>query len=154
MSKPRPIHREIRSIPDDAEPSFSYEQESFMAAREDDVEDEFHRRLAGNRRESSGSHGGGGSSFWRTTSDNKTEGAAGVVQTPSFSSMNMNKSETTPRAKERKSSGLLGAALQSHAQNGELHEEVSKRVGSSLSDFVEVDSNVLLTTPFTFFFLP
>jgi hypothetical protein len=175
-SRPRPIsnnlhHREIRSTPDDAEPSFSYEQESFMAqdrAHEsaDDVEDEFHRRLAqqqsGQRRESSGSHSGGGSSFWRSsTSESAPQG-------PSFSSVNLNSNSShtatntnintsyhtkntstnhnttnnnnisnsntsannsnrkadATTAKERKTSGLLGAALQSHAlsEGGSLHE--------------------------------
>jgi hypothetical protein len=110
MSKPRPIHvlaREIRSSPDEAEPSFSYEQDSFLAAKEDDAEDEFHRRLGGSsRRESSGSQGG---SFWRTTTaDNKNEG-------PSFSSMNMKPDPV----RERKSSGLLDTALQSHEDDAE-----------------------------------
>jgi hypothetical protein len=160
-SRPRPIHnphREIRSTPDEAEPSFSYEQESFLAVannREgDDVEDEFHRRLAqqqsGQRRESSGSHGGGGSSFWRT------QVAENAQQGPSFSSANLNASNNSSRntsnptttnnsnsnnkstnstnskgdvttARERKTSGLLGAALQSHAlsEGGTLHESVS-----------------------------
>ena len=166
-SRPRPIHnnlhhREIRSTPDEAEPSFSYEQESFMAqdrAHEgaDDVEDEFHRRLAqqqsGQRRESSGSHSGGGGSFWRSsTSESAPQG-------PSFSSVNLNSNTATANkansnasnnnnsnsthnssnnkstnnnnskgdittARERKTSGLLGAALQSHAlsEGGTLHE--------------------------------
>jgi Leucine-rich repeat (LRR) protein len=130
----------------------------------DDVEDEFHRRLAqqqsGQRRESSGSHSGGGSSFWRSST------AESAPQGPAFSSMNLNSnsSHTAPAtntshhtkntsthhstttnsnnsahkstmnytksngefttAKERKSSGLLGAALQSHAlsEGGTLHE--------------------------------
>jgi Leucine rich repeat len=58
MSKPRPIHsvhREIRNQPDPAEPSFSYERESFLAAtldREEQVADDFHRKLAGSYRRS------------------------------------------------------------------------------------------------------
>lgn len=173
-SRPRPIHnnlhhREIRSTPDEAEPSFSYEQESFMASASnhegaDDVEDEFHRRLAqqqsGHRRVSSGSHSVG-SSFWRST---VAENAA--QQGPSFSSANINgypnnnhhtftkspnattsnntnnnnnsnhssthnsnhnansKGDNVTTARERKTSGLLGAALQSHAlsEGGTLHE--------------------------------
>ena len=70
-SRPRPIHqppREIRSTPDETEPSYSYEQKSFLPKSEDEVEDEFHRRL--------NSRG----SFWRDSSS-----AVG----PSFSSMNM-----------------------------------------------------------------
>jgi hypothetical protein len=58
-SKPRPIHqlhRELRSTPDEAEPSYSYEQESFMAQREDEHEDAFHRNYPLNRRDSTGSH--------------------------------------------------------------------------------------------------
>lgn len=48
MSKPRPIHtihRDLQDTPDDAEPSFSYERQSFLATQEEDMEDEFHRRL-------------------------------------------------------------------------------------------------------------
>lgn len=48
MSKPRPIHqlhRDLRLIPDEKEPSHSYEQEGFLGQAEDFVEDEFHRRL-------------------------------------------------------------------------------------------------------------
>jgi hypothetical protein len=172
MSRPRPIHhlhREIRSTPDEAEPSFSYEQESFLAAREEDVEDEFHRRLAQqgtSRRESSGSQGAGGGSFWRSASEN----ASGVPQGPSFSSVNLaahanagtgsntnnnsnnnNSNNNTNNnntnnsnnnnsssnnnnhkgepitVKERKTSGLLGAALQSQGlSQGTLHEAVSE----------------------------
>jgi Leucine-rich repeat (LRR) protein len=185
-SRPRPIsnhlqHREIRSTPDEAEPSFSYEQESFLAqdrAHEgaDDVEDEFHRRLAqqqsGQRRESSGSHSGGGSSFWRSSTD--------AQQGPSFSSVNLNssshtasdtntsnhtkntstnhsttnnnnssnsnnsthntntnrKADATITAKERKTSGLLGAALQSHAlsEGGTLHESWNSGNGNMNSN--------------------
>lgn len=71
-SKPRPIHqppREIRSTPDDTEPSYSYEQESFLPKSEDEIEDQFFRRL--NSREN----------FWRSSDG----GSVG----PSFSSMNM-----------------------------------------------------------------
>ena len=49
MSKPRPIHtmhRTLRETPDEAEPSSSYEQESFLGRAEDEMEDEFHRRLS------------------------------------------------------------------------------------------------------------
>ena len=131
MSKPRPIHsahRDIRSSPDEAEPSYSYEQELTLGRDQvDDVEDEFHRRLAGNsssnnRRDSHGSSnsviGGtssglmaGAGSFWRTD-------APGWQQGPSFSSMNMKPSTDTVMVNERKSSGgLLGAALQLHSQS-------------------------------------
>ena len=111
MSKPRPIHRphrELRSTPDDAEPSYSYEQESFLGGREIDVEDEFHRRLAaGSRRESAGSHGAAsGNSFWRTSDST-------ISQTPNFSSMSLK--AQTDTAVERKSVGLLGEAMRSQA---------------------------------------
>jgi GTPase SAR1 family protein/Leucine-rich repeat (LRR) protein len=48
MSRPRPIHtihRDIQDAPDAAEPSFSYERQSFLATQEEATEDEFHRRL-------------------------------------------------------------------------------------------------------------
>jgi hypothetical protein len=79
MSKPRPIHklhRELNVQADEAEPSFSYEQESFLMGKEEDVEDEFHRRIDSTRRDSGGS-------FWRTT------GSSGDLAAPSFSSMSM-----------------------------------------------------------------
>ena len=74
MSKPRPIHsapRLLRETPDEAEPSYSYEAETFLGREEDDVEDEFHRRLASNRlaREGNGTTGGASGSFWRTDMD-------------------------------------------------------------------------------------
>lgn len=117
MSKPRPIHninRELRSQPDDAEPSFSYEQESFlMGAKEEDVEDEFHRRLQSSRRDSGGS-------FWRTNSN------SGEFAGPSFSSMSMKQRQdsvgTTNGASasvgagggggDRRNNGRLGVSLQ------------------------------------------
>lgn len=104
-SKPRPIHssatatsavsRDLRETPDEAEPSYSYEDSAFMGGLEDDVEDEFHRRLAITSRQPAVV---GGSSFWRTD----------VPTLP-----------TQPvTLKERKSSGgLLGAALQLHSQS-------------------------------------
>lgn len=130
MSKPRPIHsihRDIRITPDEAEPSYSYEQELTLGRDQvDDVEDEFHRRLAGssssNRRDSHGSSSNaaasvasgsvlGAGSFWRTDTP-------GWQQGPSFSSMNMKASTDTVMVNERKSSGgLLGAALQLHSQS-------------------------------------
>jgi hypothetical protein len=108
MSKPRPIHhidRELCSQPDDAEPSFSYEQESFLVgAKGEDVEDEFHRRLQSSRRDSGGS-------FWRTNSN------SGEFAGPSFSSMSMKQRQdstgaSTTSVNERKTSGRLGVALQ------------------------------------------
>eukprot|EP00934_Nitzschia_sp_Nitz4_P003673 Nitzschia sp. Nitz4//scaffold115_size69933//47363//53133//NITZ4_006008-RA/size69933-snap-gene-0.86-mRNA-1//-1//CDS//3329533517//3663//frame0 len=59
-SKPRPIHtlpRDLRETPDEAEPSYSYEDHAFLSSSLDNVEDEFHRRLAGSTR---GSNSGGG----------------------------------------------------------------------------------------------
>eukprot|EP00980_Cylindrotheca_fusiformis_P020082 scaffold7161_cov133-Cylindrotheca_fusiformis.AAC.5 len=48
MSKPRPIHtihRVLSDTPDESEPSFSFERQSFLTTQEEDIEDEFHRRL-------------------------------------------------------------------------------------------------------------
>ena len=61
-SRPMPIHhlkRDLRSAPDEAEPSYSYEQESFLAQKEDEVEDAFHRKnnIHFHRRDSAGSTG-------------------------------------------------------------------------------------------------
>jgi hypothetical protein len=132
MSKPRPVHSapNIRSIPDEAEPSYSFEYELTLSRdRVDDVEDEFHRRLAGpssgTRRGANGSSsvasggggvgvgsgsvtgGGGAGSFWRTDT-------SGWHQGPSFSSATLKPITIN----ERKSSGgLLGAALQLHSQS-------------------------------------
>ena len=82
-SHPRPIHqppREIRNAPDETEPSFSYEQESFLPKSEDEVEDEFHRRLTG-------------TNFWR---------GGGGGEGPSFNSMSMKQQQ---QQQERTSSG-------------------------------------------------
>ena len=108
MSKPKPIHtthRPLRETPDEAEPSFSYEQESFLAQSVDDLEDEFDRRLHISNRRASGGNGnnnnhsssssnlqqiqqqqslssslggGGPGSFWRTI-DGAPSPDAGVV---------------------------------------------------------------------------
>lgn len=87
-SKPRPIHtlhREIRTIPDEAEPPFSYEEPGFLSSRAEAAEDEFHRRISsGNNnhhhhhhqyRGSNSSNNSGaynkdvshGTSFWRSS---------------------------------------------------------------------------------------
>lgn len=87
-SKPRPIHqphREIRSTPDDTEPSFSYEQESFLPKSEEEIEDAFLAQL--NSR----------SSFWRSS------GSEGVG--PAFSSMNMKQQRSEGTSENRGSSG-------------------------------------------------
>lgn len=122
-TRPRPIHlpgREIRSVPDDNEPSYSYEEKSFLAAgKEQDVEDEFHRRLHGSR------HSGG--SFWRTASNS----SAGE---PAFSSMNMKRSESV--VDRQKSTGRLGVALQLHANvngNGTVNEQAVEVSQQSVS---------------------
>lgn len=117
MSKPRPIHvlhRELQTAPDAAEPSLSYERESFLNDNIEDAEDEFHRRLQTNRRDSAGPSAG--ISFWRSSSDAKPS-------VPSFSSMQLNE--------KRNSSGLLGTALS--AQASETISEVTERVGNSIS---------------------
>lgn len=102
-SKSRPIHnlhRPLVSTPDEAEPSYSYEQESFLGGREEDVEDDFYRRLgAGSRRESSGSQAGA-SSFWRSSKE-----ADASERGPSFSSVNMD-DEQIVTVKERTGSAL------------------------------------------------
>ena len=123
-SRPRPIHfpRALRSTPDEAEPSFSYEQESFLGGKEDLVEDEFHRRLAGSRRETSGAGGPGssGNSFWRTSTD-----SSATSQSPSFSSVTFK--GKTDNVKDRKGSSLLAAAIESgdSFSNGNDRDHVS-----------------------------
>ncbi len=107
-SKPRPVHtlsRDLRETPDEAEPSFSYEDTAFMGGLEDDVEDEFHRRLASTGKQPPVV---GGSSFWRT---------------------DMPTLPTQPvTLKERKSSGgLLGAALQLQSQSDYIMNGVRDR---------------------------
>lgn len=87
-SNPRPIHqphREIRSTPDETEPSFSYEETSFLPKSEDEIEDAFHNRL--NQR----------SSFWRSSNNSE----------PTFSSMNMRQQQQQREAvtESRNSSG-------------------------------------------------
>jgi len=86
-SRPRPIHqppRELRSTPAETEPSYSYEQESFLPKSEDELEDEFYRRLNSSSSQK-------GNAFWRTSSD-------GVG--PSFSSMNMKQRSNSGEGEE------------------------------------------------------
>lgn len=113
MSKPRPIHlipRAIQAVPDEAEPSFSYEQESFLSTKEEDAEDEFHRRLAaGSRREYSG-----GTSFWRTTTNTSNgENSSSSSQGPYFSSVSISAklaggSEPNSSARADRQPGIMG----------------------------------------------
>lgn len=99
MSNPRPIHRELNDEADEAEPSFSYEQESFLMGREEDVEDEFHRRLNSTRRDAGGS-------FWRTS------GSSGELAGPSFSSMSMKqRQDSTASLSEKKSTARPGVSF-------------------------------------------
>ena len=138
MSKPRPIHtmhRDLRDTPDEAEPSFSYEQESFLGREEDDMEDEFHRRLASTARvrESSGgmvsgpgdTGGGGGSrsSFWRTTSDSTWQGTPDRLRQKSAELSHSPPPPDVPRRESyggrRASGGLLGAAIKHHSNQEE-----------------------------------
>lgn len=124
MSKPRPIHtlhREIRTSPDESEPAFSYEeQRTGFLHREDEVAEDFHQRYAvhsksrrdsggGNSNASAGGNGTstGGGSFWRTSEAGSTG--------PAFASVHMNsgKDQYTSNS-ARKSTGVLGAALESH----------------------------------------
>jgi hypothetical protein len=101
MSKPRPIHtlhKPLRESPDESEPSFSDEEKSYRAQKEEDAADEFHRRFAGtgamNRGEdgattpSSGTGGGGsgGSSFWRTDATPNWRPTGGVARSTSAGS--------------------------------------------------------------------
>ena len=98
-SKPRPIHitRPLRSAPDEAEPSFSYERDSYLGGKEMDVDDEFHRKLAGTRRETSGS------SFWRSSTSSDASG-------PPLSSVNI---QGKSNGQSKKQSGIA-EALQPH----------------------------------------
>jgi len=123
MSDARPIHQidpELCSQPDDAEPSFSYEQESFLVgAKEEDVEDEFHRRLQSSRRDSGGS-------FWRTSS------SSAEFAGPNFSSMSMKqRQDSTTSVSERKTSGRLGVALQMQTPEQNDSNKSAKKIKDS-----------------------
>lgn len=104
-SNSRPIHnlhREIRSTPDEAEPTFSFERESFLASPELEKEDEFLRRLQSNHKHTAS--GGGGGSFWRSSSAESSQ--------PVFSSAVQHSAvNIRSEAKKNKSAGLLSAAL-------------------------------------------
>ncbi|GKY97822.1 hypothetical protein MPSEU_000740300 [Mayamaea pseudoterrestris] len=124
-STPRPIHnlhREIRSTPDEAEPTYSFERESFLlASPELEKEDEFHRRLQHATHKTTGGGGGGnvnaantainsgGGSFWRSSSAESSQPlfTSAVQHTPTRTSNNTVNIET----KKSKSAGLLSAAL-------------------------------------------
>ena len=124
MSKPRPFHtlpRDLRSTPDEKEPSHSYEQESFLGGKEVDVEDEFHRKLAaGPRRE-------GGNSFWRTSTAGESS------QTPSLMSVSLRK-EKTDSVKERTS--LLSGAMQQYESPGQSDRMHSRNGSDSVREHV------------------
>jgi len=130
MSNPRPIHnlnRDLRQSPDDAEPSFSYEDSAFLLRGEEHVEAEFHRRLQRPRGGGGGSGEGGSGSFWRTSE-------APVPQWPGVAAggsapIGIEKITTV---KERKTSGgLLGAALQLHSQSDATSDRDSTFISPS-----------------------
>jgi hypothetical protein len=139
MSKPRPIHsspRVLRSTPDEAEPSFSYEQESFLGDKEVDVEDEFHRRLAGSRRETAHSSGIG-QSFWRNSTTSSAGEGSASSQAPLFSSVSISAKNDSMR--EQRSSGVLADSMQS--SYGEMDETDASRdhvsfMHSQVQDYV------------------
>lgn len=105
-SRARPIHqppREIRREPDETEPSFSYEQESFLPKSEDEVEDEFHRRLTG-------------TNFWR-----------GGGEGPSFNSMNMKQQEERGSSGEADESATPRSVVTVGSPNALLPSSVSEK---------------------------
>jgi hypothetical protein len=141
-SRARPIHqlhRPLRDTPDEAEPSYSYEQESFLAQKEDDVEDAFFQKQKMNRRDSSGSQGsannhlykdgskgsngtaaaaGAGGSFWRMeqlqNSGQSPHGRSAVLASPSQPgrTRNLGSNQLKKAANGSASAAsLLGAAL-------------------------------------------
>lgn len=101
MSQPRPIHqppREIQSQPHEAEPSLSYERDSFLLDKGDKEEDEFHRRSQlSTRRETGGN-------FWRRS------GSSGDFAGPNFSSMSMKERQESAGEKQ-KYGGKPGSTL-------------------------------------------
>jgi hypothetical protein len=120
MSNPRPIHiphRPINEKADEAEPTFSYEQDYFLMRKEDDVEDEFHRRLNSGKQ-------GTGVSFWRTSSSVDLAG-------PYFNSMNMNQRQDNSISSGEKRSGSrsnLPLLLQSSHLQTTFEQEISVRL--------------------------
>ena len=139
-SNARPIHnlhREIRSTPDDAEPTYSFERESFLASPELEKEDEFHRRLQASYKGTGGGGGGGtgapaiggGGSFWRSSSAESAQ--------PVFTSAVQHNGTSIVRsgansneAKKNKSAGLLSAALLD-GNNKNTNESCSTTVSAS-----------------------
>lgn len=129
MSKPRPIHRihrEIRSTPDEAEPSFSYEreQETYLQnQKEADVEDEFHRRSSHPRNKNNGERGfssnkfhNSGTPFWRPTAssaDSDNEDTAAVDRAPSFTSVQI---ETVKGQQPRQVSALSSSLRSTNSE--------------------------------------
>jgi hypothetical protein len=121
-SKPRPIHtltREIREIPDQSEPSYSYEDDAFGGDLVVDKEDEFHRRMAVTNPKRDSAGGGG-------TGSGSSVGGSNVAGSGNFWRTDI--APTLPSKpvtlKERKSSGgLLGAALQLHSQSSTISDD-------------------------------
>jgi hypothetical protein len=127
MSNSRPIHnlhREIRSTPDEAEPTFSFERDSFLASPELEKEDEFHRRLQQTTYRGGGGGGGnnsssnvGGGSFWRSSSAESSQPLfTSAVQHNSIGS-NIIQNGDVSEVKKNKSTGLLSAALLDGSKN-------------------------------------
>jgi hypothetical protein len=128
--------RDLRGEPPAEELSFSYEEHSSGSYyREEDVEDEFHRRLAAanHRRESAGSSnhasnisnssvpGAPSNSFWRTSSNETSE--------PAFSSVNIRSSNS----QNKNSGSLLSAALQERTEGNSSDYQSVRSAIESLS---------------------
>mmetsp|Transcript_25487 Transcript_25487/g.29118 ORF Transcript_25487/g.29118 Transcript_25487/m.29118 type:complete len:339 (-) Transcript_25487:35-1051(-) len=131
MSQPRPIYQppqEIQSEPQEAQPSYSYEQKIFFSDKGDKEEDEFHRRLQSTKRESSGN-------FWRRS--NSTGEFAG----PSFSSMSMKQRQENVGENQRtlSKSGLSLKAL-STGQN-----DKSKLSGRTIKESMIIKESKKIT---------
>ncbi|KAL3924001.1 MAG: hypothetical protein SGILL_001313 [Bacillariaceae sp.] len=100
-TKPRPIHtlhKRLRETPDESEPSYSYEETSFLAEREDDVEDEFHRRFLASTSRNNGGGGGGGV---RNNNSNNTAENGSTPSAPSAGRSSFWRTESTPQWQAR-----------------------------------------------------
>lgn len=163
-TQPRPIHsshNQIRDTPDETEPSYSYEETSFLAQKEDDVEDEFHRRFLAstnhhpyNSRLSGGSAnslpGGGNSGGVNGTAANSTRGSSGSMDVnPAAGRSSFWRTEATPQWQARgtsntsggngdKRGGSKGAAVASMqpATNNTKPSQKSRKVGGVMGRLI------------------
>lgn len=153
----RPIHqlsREIRSTPDESEPSYSYEQESFLAQKEDVVADQYHQKHM-SRRDSTGSHGSNNNLYGKEPSNGKCKpssaSAAAAATNGSFWRMEaLQQQQQGAGQSPQLKSAVMGSPLQSARGARSVGSNKTKKGGSMLGAALNAGSSagsVISDTP-------